>query len=141
LLPGKLAGLRLRHALEVRHASFRCVEFVEIARRHRVATVFADTDDYPSFADASADFIYARLMRCTSDCPTGYPRPAIVEWAERARTWSAGADPAGLPTVAPATPAGEPRDVFVYFISGAKERAPAAAVALISAIGPVASGR
>jgi uncharacterized protein YecE (DUF72 family) len=141
LLPGKLAGLPLRHAIAVRHASFRCAEFVELARRHRVATVFADTDDHPSFADASADFVYARLMRCTSDCPTGYPQPAIADWAERARTWSVGGDPAGLPTVAPAEPPDGPRDVFVYFISGAKDRAPAAAVALISAIGPLASGR
>ena len=73
LLPDRLGTLRLRHAIEVRHPSFACAEFVELARRHGVATVFADTDEYPSFADPSADFVYARLMRCEVE----RARPAI----------------------------------------------------------------
>jgi uncharacterized protein YecE (DUF72 family) len=130
LLPARCGALRLRHALEVRHPSFRCAEYVELARRHGVATVFADTDEYPSFADASADFVYARLMRCESSCLSGYPLESITAWTERARAWSEGREPDGIPRVGPAVPANAPRDVFLFFISGAKERAPAAAVAL-----------
>jgi uncharacterized protein YecE (DUF72 family) len=135
LLPDRLGTLGLRHAIEVRHPSFRCAEFVELARRQRVATVFADTDEYPSFADPSADFVYARLMRCESACPTGYTGEALAAWAERARVWSEGREPQGLPRVGPPTAAKAPRDVFLFFISGAKERAPGAAVALLEALG------
>jgi len=135
LLPRRLGALALRHALEVRHASFHTADYVEIARRHRVATVFADSDEYPSFADESADFVYGRLMRSESACPTGYAPEAIATWAERARTWSEGGVPQGIPRVlqAPA-PSKEARDVFLFFISGAKERAPAAAFALRGAL-------
>jgi len=130
LLPGRLGALRLRHALEVRHPSFRSAEYIELARRHGVATVFADSDDYPSFADASGDFVYARLMRCEPSCPSGYPEEAIAAWAERARAWSEGREPDGVPRIGPPAATNAPRDVFLFFISGAKERAPAAAVAL-----------
>ena len=135
LLPGRLGTLRLRHALEVRHPSFRCAEYVELARRSGVATVFADTDDYPSFADATGDFVYARLMRCEAGCPSGYPTEALAVWAQRARVWSEGGEPSGLSRVAsPPLAATGPRDVFMFFISGAKERAPAAAVGLLSTL-------
>jgi uncharacterized protein YecE (DUF72 family) len=130
LLPDRLGPLRLRHAIEVRHSSFRSAEYVELARRHGVATVFADSDEYPSFADSSADFVYARLMGCKASCATGYPPEAITAWTERARTWSSGGEPADVARLMPPLPTGAPRDVFLFFISGAKERAPAAAVAL-----------
>ncbi|HEY2187017.1 MAG TPA: DUF72 domain-containing protein, partial [Caldimonas sp.] len=130
LLPDRLGALRLRHAIEVRHPSFRSAEYVELVRRHGVATVFADSDDYTSFADSSADFVYARLMRCEASCTTGYPPEAIAAWAERARTWSTGAEPSDVARLTPPLPAAAPRDVFLFFIGGAKERAPAAAVAL-----------
>jgi uncharacterized protein YecE (DUF72 family) len=130
LLPDRLGALRLRHALEVRHPSFRCADFIELARRHAVATVFADSDEYPSFADASGDFVYCRLMRSESSIPSGYPTEAIAAWAQRARTWSEGREPDGVPRVGPPRAVDAPRDVFLFFISGAKERAPAAAVAL-----------
>ena len=141
LLPDRLGALRLRHAIEVRHPSFRSAAYVELARRRGVATVFADTDEYPSFADASADFVYARLMRCEATCETGYPAPALAVWAERARLWSEGAVPDGLACVAPPAPKARSRDVFLFFISGAKERAPAAAVALVAALGSPAAAR
>ena len=141
LLPDRLGALRLRHAIEVRHPSFRSAEYVELARRRGVATVFADTDDYPSFADASADFVYARLMRCEATCETGYSAAALAGWAERARVWSEGGEPEGLARVTPVAPKPGARDVFLFFISGAKERAPAAAVALVAAIGSPSAGR
>jgi uncharacterized protein YecE (DUF72 family) len=129
--------------MEVRHASFMAPDYVALARRHGVATVFADSDDYPSFADVTGDFVYARLMRCESACETGYPAATIAAWAERASAWRSGGEAAGLPRVEPAglprvEPAPAPaaaRDVFMFFISGAKERAPAAAVATLAALG------
>ncbi|HKE46585.1 MAG TPA: DUF72 domain-containing protein [Rhodanobacteraceae bacterium] len=134
LLPRDLNGHAMRHVVEVRHASFACAAFVDLARKHRVATVFTDSDEYPSFADATGDFVYARLMRAEASNPTGYATPALDAWARRAREWSDGGEPADLPRVQPAPAAAGARDVFVYFINGAKERAPAAAMALIERV-------
>ena len=133
LLPPTAGSLALRHALEPRHPSFQCTEFLEIARRHRVAVVFEDDAKHQGFADLTADFVYARLRRSTADCETGYPLAALEQWAARAHLWAQGKQPTDLPRVA-AKPAAavQPRDVFVYFINGAKERAPAAAQTLIS---------
>ena len=132
LLPRSVGGIALRHALDVRHKSFACAEFVALARRYGAAIVFSDTDEYPSFADLSGDFVYARLMRCEASQPTGYSAEALERWARRARAWESGAEPDDLPRVGASPAPAKPRDVFVYFISGAKERAPAAACALLS---------
>jgi len=137
LLPAEAGGRRVRHALDVRHPSFAVPELAALARSHGAAIVFSDSDDYPSFAAATADFVYARLMRTVPHEPAGYPPAALDQWADRARLWAQGGEPADLPRIEPA-PSGSsrhpssPRDVFAYFISGAKERAPAAACALIS---------
>ena len=121
-----------RNVLEVRHESFMCTEFVSLVRSHRVATVFADTDEYPSFADITADFVYGRLMRCASSCETGYAADQLDRWATNARTWSSGGEPRDVKKLDPSPAKKTPRDVFLFFISGAKERAPGAARALIS---------
>ena len=73
-----------------------------------------DDAKFPAFDEITADFVYLRLRRCAEEEPTGYPPAALDEWAECARGWAA-----------------EGRDVFLYFINGAKVRAPAAAQALI----------
>jgi uncharacterized protein YecE (DUF72 family) len=135
LLPARVGTTPLRHAMEVRHPSFMCAEYLALARRHGVATVFADSDDYPSFADVTGDFVYARLMRCESANESGYPAEGIAAWAARAREWSGGRAPAGLAHVEATSATGPARDVFMFFISGAKERAPAAAVAALAALG------
>lgn len=126
-LPPEAQGVRLRHALEVRHRSFMCEEFLNCARSAGVALVFADTDQYPSFADVTADFIYGRLMRTVSHEPTGYSKAALVAWAERAKQWACGSEPTDLPKVLDKAPPDKSREVFLFFISGAKERAPLAA--------------
>lgn len=126
-LPREVRGVRLRHALEVRHDSFKCEQFLDLARAANVAVVFADTDEYPSFADVTADFIYGRLMKTVSAEPTGYTKAALAQWAKRARAWAGGGEPKGLPKVVSTAPPVQPRDVFLFFISGAKERAPLAA--------------
>jgi uncharacterized protein YecE (DUF72 family) len=132
LLPRELDGVALRHVLEVRDRSFLCEDYLALARRHRVATVFTDSAEYPSFADITGDFVYARLMGTQAKVDTGYTAAALDAWAVRAREWAAGGDPADLPRVGAASAGGTPRDVFVYFISAAKNRNPAAAMSLLS---------
>ncbi len=136
LLPSKLGGLKLRHVLDVRHESFMCAEYLQLARKYKAATVFTDSTEHPSFADLTAGFVYARLMRAEADRKLGYAPAALDGWAEAVRAWAAGGEPAGLPRVAEdAGTSKQPRDVFVFMINGAKERAPAAAMALLERLG------
>ena len=131
LLPQKVDGLPLRHAVEVRNDSFRDPDFVALARRFSVAIVYADHGTYPAIADVTADFVYARLMGCVEEEPTGYGPDALAAWAERFETWARGGEPADLPRVGSSAAPASSRDCFVYFISGAKVRAPAAAKAFM----------
>jgi uncharacterized protein YecE (DUF72 family) len=126
-LPKEVDGVKLRHALEVRHDSFKCEQFLDLVRAANVAVVFADTDEHPSFAEVTADFIYGRLMKTISTEPTGYTDADLRKWADRARAWARGGEPKDLPKISQSVPAAQPRDVFLFFISGAKERAPLAA--------------
>ena len=122
-LPAAVAGVPLRHAVEVRHDSFRCVEYVALARKHRVATVFTDSNDYPSFADLTGDFVYVRTMRADKSLPDGCTPQALAQLAACTRAWRDGGEPAALPRVEPPLPQATPRDVFLFFISGDKEKA------------------
>jgi uncharacterized protein YecE (DUF72 family) len=133
-LPRVLNGQPLRHVLEVRHPSFMDERYVALARMHAVPTVFTDSPDYPSLADLAGDFTYARLMRSADGIPTGYAPDELDRWAARARSWAAGNDIGELPHAAPLSPGNQPRDVFVFFISSAKHRNPAAAMALQSRV-------
>ncbi len=130
LLPKAVAGRPIRHAVEVRHASFRSPDFVALARAHGVAIIIAGDSEYPQIADVTAPFVYARIMGTQENEEAGYAAHALDLWARRARQWAAGKPAEGLETTA--SPAKlEVRDVFLYVISGFKERNPAAAVALI----------
>ena len=131
LLPAQVGGLPLRHALDVRHESFKTSEYLALARRYRAATVFTDSDEYPSFADLTGDFVYARLMRTDATLPEGCTPQVFDQLGACAQVWREGTEPAGVPRVEPAPPPAAARDVFLYFISGAKEKAPAAAMALL----------
>ncbi len=131
LLPRELDGRPLRHVIEVRDASFADPAYVALARSHNVATVFTDSPEYPSIADVTGDFVYARLRCCEKAIPTGYSPQALDAWARRAREWMHGRGADDLPRVDTTEHASGERDVFVYFINGAKERAPAAAMALL----------
>ena len=130
LLPAQLDGLPLRHVLDVRHESFKCAAYLALARQYRTATVFTDSDDYPSFADVTGDFVYLRMMRTDANLPQGCTLQALAQLAACGRAWCEGTEPAGLPRVEATPPQTPPRDVFMFFISGAKEKAPAAAMAL-----------
>ncbi|QSX76996.1 DUF72 domain-containing protein [Agrilutibacter solisilvae] len=131
-LPAQVDGRRVRHVLDVRDSAFVDARYVALAREHGVATVFTDSREFPSFSDITADFVYARLMRSRSEFPDGYSEDELAHWASRARIWARGGVPDDLPRIsANGTPHAEARDVFVFFISAAKERNPAAAMALI----------
>lgn len=129
-LPNTADGLKLRHAVEVRHESFVTKEFVALARKHNVAIVLADSAKYPMIADITADFVYARLQQADAKVATGYTSAVIKKWAGLAKTWEGGGEPKDLPVLS-AAPKTKKRDVFIYMINGAKERAPAAAMALL----------
>ena len=116
LLPASVGGVALRHALEVRHESFDDPAFLDLARDAGAAVVFADHDAYPAIRGHDVGFSYARLMRTREEEPTGYPPQDIERWAAMAREQA------------------EHGDMFAFFISGAKVRAPAAAQAMIVAL-------
>jgi uncharacterized protein YecE (DUF72 family) len=134
LLPAAAQGVPIRHAIEVRHRSFRDPAFVDLAAKRGIAIIYADSDEHPAIADVTADFVYARLQRSSAAEPAGYRAAELDAWAACARAWAAGGVPDGLPTVgadAAAATHRKPRPVFIFFISGDKEKAPAAAMALI----------
>ena len=133
LLPATQDGVPLRHAVQVRHESFCEPEFVALARAAGVAMVYADSADYPAIADVSGDFVYARLEAAVEEEPTGYAPAALDRWTAAARCWAEGGAPEGLPYVAEAAPVKQ-RETFVFFINGAKVRAPAGAMALIERV-------
>ena len=120
LLPAAEGSRTLRHVMDVRHPSFLTPAYKSFAKKFKVSTVFTDSDKFPSFDEPEGDIAYARLMRSDAELKTGYAPKALDAWAERARQW------AQSPTK---------RDVFVYFINGAKEKAPAAAGALLERLG------
>ena len=133
LLPKKVNGLAIRHAVEVRHDSFKDKDFVALCRKYGVAIITGADSDFPVIADVTADFVYARIMGTKAGEKLGYPRAALAKWAERAKSWEKGEAPKDLPLLAPPAPKTK-RDVFLFVISGAKERNPAAAQAIIAAL-------
>lgn len=130
LLPRKLEGLALRHAVEVRHASFVCADFVDLCRRQGVAIVYAEHETYPEMADVTADFVYLRLQKGRDEIPTAYPPEELDEWAGRLKTLAKGNVPDDLPLASRDRAKVEARDVFAFFIHEGKVRAPHAAMAL-----------
>lgn len=125
-----LVSMRLRHAMEIRHDSFKTPEFIRILRRHNVALVHADTVEWPLLGDLTADFVYCRLHGSEELYTSGYDDAALDQWAARVRRWTAGEEVDDLPHVAgPARR--RKRDVFVYFDNDAKVRAPYDAQGLI----------
>lgn len=136
LLPDSVEGVALRHVLEVRHDSFMCDDYLKLARKYKAATVFTDSPKFPSFADQTADFVYARLMNAQEDIATGYAAKDLDRWAARAAAWASGKAPDDLPRVeTSAAKARKAQPVYLFFINGAKVHAPAAAGGLLGRLG------
>jgi uncharacterized protein YecE (DUF72 family) len=131
LLPQRLDDQPIRHVVEVRHASFVDPSFVALLRQFCVAVALVESEKHPLIADVTSDFVYARLQRTSETVETGYPPAGLDGWAKRARMFAGGDMPDDLSTIADKPAAKKKRDVFVYMISGAKVRAPAAAMALL----------
>jgi uncharacterized protein YecE (DUF72 family) len=113
------AKRRLRHAIEVRHESFRDPRFLEMLRRARVALVTADTaGKWPRFEEQTADFSYARLHGDVELYASGYTPSALRAWAGKFERWSRPG-----------------REVYVYFDNDVKVRAPHDAMALANLLG------
>lgn len=113
LLPEQLDGIKLRHAIEPRDETFRDEKFFDICKERNIAIVHEDANDYPLIETDTADFAYARLQRMRSEVPTGYEDSALDGFTNLAKKWCNGG-----------------RDSYIFMINGAKERAPAAALAL-----------
>lgn len=122
----------VRHAVEVRHASFVTAEFVELLRTEGVALVVADTARrFPFVDDVTADFVYVRLHGDEELYVSGYDDDALDAWAARVGAWLRGESPVTEHTVAPPwSPRPDGRDVYVYFDNDVKVRAPLDAIAL-----------
>jgi uncharacterized protein YecE (DUF72 family) len=108
----------VRHALEVRHASFAVPGFLDLLREHDIAVVVADTAGrWPLIREVTADFVYVRLHGDKELYTSGYSDEALSHWADAARGW-----------------AERGRDVFVYFDNDVKVRAPFDAMKLTSLV-------
>jgi len=116
LLPDKLDGRTPRHAIEARHESFDCKEFIALASKHQVAIVEAGDSEYPRIQARAAPFSYLRVMGTKASAKKGYTPAALARWREHAQNLA------------------RDGDVYFYFISGAKERNPQAALALLAAL-------
>jgi uncharacterized protein YecE (DUF72 family) len=134
LLPREIGGRGAGHVLEPRHESFKNPDFIALARQYGTAIVFTDSEIYPHFGDVTSDFVYARLVRAQPSVKTGYNAVALDAWAKIASTFARGSEPKEFPRIGKACTEARTRDVFVFFINGAKERAPAAAQALLQGL-------
>jgi uncharacterized protein YecE (DUF72 family) len=132
----------MRHAVEIRNASFldRC--FIDLLRERRVALVVAETArTWPMMRDVTADFMYLRLHGDRKMYQSGYSGTSLDRWAQAIRAWRRGREPSDLPPDAvrvdgPAPPRPGGRDVFCYFDNtDVKLRAPADARGLMDRLG------
>jgi uncharacterized protein YecE (DUF72 family) len=104
----------LRHALEVRNATFQDERLPRLLRERGVALVAADTaGKWPYLEESTADFFYARLHGDAKIYVSGYTPAALRRWARKLESWTKGG-----------------QDAFVYFDNDVKVRAPYDAMAL-----------
>ncbi len=118
LLPAELDGRPLRHALDLRNESFDDPVFIELARSKGMAIVHSDHPEYPLIEADTADFAYVRVMKAEEDLVEGYSKADLDRWTDYAQAIAA-----------------RGKDVYLFFISGAKIRNPAAARAVIERLG------
>ncbi len=121
----------LRHAIEIRHDSFRVPAFIELLRAHGVALVCADTVKWPRLMDLTADFVYCRLHGSTELYRSRYDDRALDRWAARIEAWSKGRTVTDGDFVGGAAER-KPRDVYVFFDNTDKLHAPEDAARLMA---------
>lgn len=114
----------LRHAVEVRHPSFRSSRVADLLRSHGVALVMADTaGKWPCLDEETADFRYVRLHGATELYASAYDTPTLRRWATKIDAWR------------------HTGDVYVYFDNTARAAAPHDAERLIALLDRVGAGR
>ena len=129
----------LRHAIEVRHPSFKSERFVELLRRHDIGLVVADTaGKWPYVEEVTASFMYLRLHGDKELYASDYTDAALERWGARIRAWRAGSQPRDALRVAkvPSPPRRQSRDVYCYFDNYAKVHAPFDAIRLANNLAP-----
>jgi uncharacterized protein YecE (DUF72 family) len=119
LLPREVKGLPLRHVIDARHASFASEAYLDLLAEYDCTTVYTDAPQFPSVPHARCELAYLRLMRSDAALATGYPPAELQRWAQGAKEWVAQS---------------AKHQAFVFFINGAKERAPAAAVEFLKQV-------
>jgi uncharacterized protein YecE (DUF72 family) len=120
----------MRHAVEIRHESFRCQAFIDLLRAYDVGLVCNDSVAWPRLMDVTSDFVYCRLHGSLGSPESGYDNAALDVWSRRIKVWASGEEPADAERVGgKARP--RKRDVFVFFDNDKKVRAPANAMELI----------
>jgi uncharacterized protein YecE (DUF72 family) len=125
----------VRHAIEIRHESFRDGAFIDLLRRYDTALVCADTVEWPLLMDLTADFVYCRLHGSRELYNSGYTDGELDVWAERIRAWSTGAPMRDGAFVTPIVRDGRRRDVFLFFDNTDKLKAPGDAKGLMRRLG------
>lgn len=121
----------LRHAMEIRNASFENPDFIRLLRKYEVALVFADTaGKWPYMEDVTSDFLYLRLHGDVEIYKSGYDDESLNWWADRIRLWRSGREPGDRLTISDDKPTRRTRDVYVYFDNDVKVRAPFDAISL-----------
>lgn len=121
---------RVRHAMEIRHDSFRDPAFIKLLRKYKVALVCADTVKWPRFMDLTADFVYCRLHGSGKLYFSEYKGAELEKWAKRVAAWARGKDPPGEHAIEGAPQGRAKRDVYIYFDNTEKVHAPANALKL-----------
>jgi uncharacterized protein YecE (DUF72 family) len=121
----------LRHAVEIRHESFRDADFIDLLRAHDVALVCADTVEWPLLMDLTSDFVYCRLHGSEELYRSGYDNAALDCWAQRVRAWADGAPMHDGEFAGRQVRRRKKRDVFMFFDNTDKLRAPDDAQALM----------
>jgi uncharacterized protein YecE (DUF72 family) len=97
----------VRHAIEVRHESFRSEVFSDLLRANDIALVASDSPrTWPYFEEITASFGYFRLHGHTELYASGYSGRSLDGWAATIRDWA------------------RQGDVYVYFDNTAKGHAP-----------------